>query len=122
MCKQRHLTIVGNNVLINAVINSSFLFNAQIEIPPLNFIKLVDQQNKNFLWGGTAKIAHNTLIADYNSGGIRYKDLDCFILSINMKFLLNLTCKTENCCTILPRLWINNMFKIPSQCINGNQI
>ena len=121
MWKQRHLTILGKNVLINALINSSFLFNAQIEIPPPNFIKLVDQQNKNFLWGGTAKIAHNTLIADYNSGGIRYKDLDCFIISINMKFLLNLTSKTVSCCTILPRLWLNTMLRIPSQCINENQ-
>ena len=28
MWKQRHLTIVGKKVLINALINSSFLFNA----------------------------------------------------------------------------------------------
>ena len=73
--KQRPLTIFGKNILINSLINSSFLFNAQIEIPPPDFIKLADKQNKNFLWAGTPKIAHQSIIADYNEGGISYKDL-----------------------------------------------
>ena len=105
--KQRPLTIIGKNVLINSLINSSFLFNAQIEIPPPDFIKLVDKQNKSFLWGGTAKIAHNTIIADYNEGGIRYKDVECFVRSINLKFLLNLTMEIPNRCAVLPQLWFN---------------
>ena len=40
--------------------------------------------------GGTPKITHNTIIADYSEGGIKYKDLDSFIKSINVKFLVNL--------------------------------
>ena len=109
--KQRPLTLIGKNLLIN----SSFLFNAQIEIPPPDFIKLVDKQNKSFLWGGgTPKIAHNTIIADYNEGGIQYKDLDCFLSSINIKFLLNLTADTPNKCTILPQYWFNRLCKVPT--------
>ena len=122
MWKQRHLTIIGKNVLITALINSSFIFNAQIEIPPPDFLKLVDQINKNFLWGGVAKIAHNSLIADYDQGGIRYKDLDCFISAVNIKFLLNLLSSEPNRCTTLPKLWINMMFKIPFQHLNEKQI
>ena len=113
--KQRPLTLIGKNLLINSLINSSFLFNAQIEIPPPDFIKLVDKQNKSFLWGGgTPKIAHNTIIADYNEGGIQYKDLDCFLSSINIKFLLNLTADTPNKCTILPQYWFNRLCKVPT--------
>ena len=41
--KQRPLTLIGKNMLIN----SSFLFNAQIEIPPPDFIRLVDKQSNN---------------------------------------------------------------------------
>ena len=70
MWKQRNITIMGKNVLINALINSTFLFNAQIELPPENFLKSVEKQNKDFLWGGTSKIAHDSLIADFNQGGI----------------------------------------------------
>ena len=119
--KQRPLTIMGKNLLINSLINSTFLFNAQIENPPQDFIKLVDIQNKNFLWGGVAKIAHDTLIADYNQGGIRYKELGYFIQSINMKFLIKLSSQSPNRCTILPQLWINNLFKIPNSYNNDNQ-
>ena len=90
MWKQRPLTMMGKKLLINSLLNSSFLFNAQIENPPPDFIKLVDKQNKQFLWGGAAKIAHNTLIADYNQGGIRY------IQSINMKFLIKLSSQLPN--------------------------
>ena len=90
MWKQRNLTIFGKNLLINALSNSLFLFNAQIDNPPNDFIKLADSVNKDFLWGGgTPKIAHHSIIADYNQGGIKYKDLSCMISSINMKFILN---------------------------------
>ena len=117
----RPLTIFGKIILINSLINSSFLFNAQIEIPPPDFIKLADKQNKNFLWAGTPKIAHQSIIADYNEGGISYKDLDYFVRSINVKFLLNLTCETPNRCSILPQFWFNDLFKIPNSYQNENQ-
>ena len=54
-----------------------------------DFLKLVDEKNKTFLWGGTAKIAHHSIIADYSEGGIKYKDLACLITSVNVKFLFN---------------------------------
>ena len=50
--KQRTLTIMGKNLLINSLLNSLFIFNAQIEIPPPEFIKIIEEKNKNFLWGG----------------------------------------------------------------------
>ena len=100
--KQRPLTIIGKNLLINSLINSTFLFNVQIEIPPPDFLKIVDKQNKN------------SIIADYNEGGIRYKDLDCFVRSVNIKFLPNLTADTPNKCTILPQYWFNRLCKVPT--------
>ena len=101
--------------------NSTFLFNAQIELPPENFLKSVENQNKDFLWGGTSKIAHDSLIADFNQGGIRYKDLNSFVRSVNVKFVLNLTCENKSRCTVLPQFWFNNLFKIPQSSNNDNQ-
>ena len=86
-----------------------------------NFLKSVEKQNKDFLWGGTAKIAHDSLIADFNQGGIRYKDLKLFVRSVNVKFLLNLTCENKSRCTVLPQFWFNNLFKIPQSSNNDNQ-
>ena len=89
-----------------------FIFNRQIEMPPHDFIKLVEQRNKNFLWGGTAKIAHNSIIADYSEGGMKYKDLYSFILSVNIKFLCNINNNDDLNCFLLPKLWINQIFNI----------
>ena len=118
--KQRNITIIGKNILINSLLNSTFIFNAQIEFPPKDFLKLVEHLNKDFLWRGAAKIAHNSIIADYIEGGIRYKDLNSFVISINVKFLQNITCINRSRCTILPQFWINSLFKIPSYSNNEN--
>ena len=116
--KRRTLTIAGKNLLINSLSTSLFIFNAQIDIPPVDFIKMVEQIHKEFLWLGTPKIAHHTLIADYDKGGIKYKDLNDFISSINVKFIQNLP---PDKCTghyVLPNFWIRNLSKYLSAPIN----
>ena len=121
MWKQRYLTIIGKNLLINALSNSQFLFNSQIDKPPDEFIKLADKENKQFLWGGTPKIAHHTIIADYQHGGIKYKDLTSLISSINLKFLLNLSISVEDNYCALPKMWTKQLFGIPLSYENENQ-
>ena len=64
--RQRNLTLIGKNLLINSLSTSLFIFNAQIDIPPVDFIKLVESLHNNFLWsGGMPKIAHHTIIVNY---------------------------------------------------------
>ena len=41
--KRRNLTIAGKNLLINSLSTSLFIFNAQIDIPPVDFIKMVEK-------------------------------------------------------------------------------
>ena len=120
--KQRNLTIMGKNLLINSLSTSLFIFNAQIDIPPVEFIKSVEKIHKEFLWGGTPKIAHHTIIADYEKGGIKYKDLNSFLASINVKFIQNLS--PNICCghSVLPNLWIKKLFKIPTSTNNEQQM
>ena len=112
---------MGKNLLINALLNSLFIFNAQIEIPPAEFIKIVDSKNKNFLWGGTAKIAHHSIIGDYHEGGIKYKDLDTFVMAVNIKFLIRLKVNCNLNSTCLLRFWLMQMFQIPTECANDDQ-
>ena len=113
--RQRSLTIMGKNLLINSLSTSLFLFNSQIEIPPIDFVKSVEKVHKDFLWsGGTPKIAHHTLIAEYEKGGIKYKDLNSFIAAINIKFIHNISCNPCSGNALLPNLWITKLFKIPT--------
>ena len=112
--KQRNLTLMGKNLLINSLSNSLFVFNAQVEVPPVGFMKLVEKINKDFLWGGTPKIAHHALIANYERGGIKYKDLNDFIASTNVKFVQNLRSSSLSAHSVLPNYWIKKLFKIPT--------
>ena len=83
-----------------------------------NLINFVDVKtntgtlHKQFLWGGVPKIAHRTLIANYEYGGIGYRDLNEFISSMNVKFIQNLPLVSETSHTVLPILWIKQLFKI----------
>ena len=111
---QRNLTLFGKNVLINSLSTSLFIPNAQIENPPVDFIKLVEKMHKGFLWTGVPKIAHNTIIASYKDGGIKYRDLNCFISAINVKFLQKISCSPVYNYLVLPNMWLKKLFKIPT--------
>ena len=98
---------MGKNLLINSLLNSQFCFNAQIENPPVEFVREIELKNKKFLWNdGVPKIAHHSLMGDYNVGGIRYKDIPAFLRSINMKFLLRLAHRLDLNNTCIPKYWL----------------
>ena len=108
------MTLIGKTVLIKSLSTSLFIYNSQIDPPPDDFIKLVEELHKNFLWSGTPKIAHNAIIADYKCGGINYKDLQSFIAAINVKFVQKLLVSPANGHLVLPNFWIKNLFNIPT--------
>ena len=113
---------MGKNLLINALLNSLFLFNAQIEIPPQDFVRLVDSKNKIFLWGGgTPKIAHHSIVGDIHEGGLKYKDLSTLSIAINFKFLNRLKHNKGGNDTCLLRFWLMQLFKIPIEYNNDDQ-
>ena len=113
--KQRNLTLFGKSLLISSLSTSLFLYNAQIDIPPADFIKLVEASHKDFLWAGVPKIAHHTIIGNYKSGGIKYKDLHSLIAAINMKFIQTLPeNKKRSPHQLLLNYWIKKMFQIPT--------
>ena len=66
--KQRNLTLFGKSILISSLSTSLFIFNTQIDTPPADFIKLVEGLHKDFLWAGVPKIAHHTIIGNYQRG------------------------------------------------------
>ena len=112
--KQRGLTIFGKNVLINTFINSQILYNSQIELPPQDFIKILEKIKKQFLWGGNiAKIAHKSIIGTKEQGGFNYIDMQHKINSLNVKFILKLT-KCRSGRSILPQYWISECFEVSS--------
>ena len=118
--KKRDLTLFGKNNVITALINSQILFNAQIETPPPDFLKIVENIKKSFLWGGGCpKISHYSLIGNIKQGGINYTDLQVQIKTLNTKFILTLqNCKSNR--RLLPCSWIHDMFRRSSNISNND--
>ena len=72
--------------------------------------------HKDFLWAGVPKIAHHTIIGNYQRGGIKYKDLHSFIAAINFKFTQTLPdCRNMFPHQVLLNHWIKKMLKIPTR-------
>ena len=46
--RQRGLSLFGRNLVINSLLDSLFLFNAQVEAPPTEFIRIVEMKRKTF--------------------------------------------------------------------------
>ena len=123
MWKQRDMTIIGRNLLMNSLLNSLILFNAQIEAPPKEFIRISDMKNKSFLWnGGVAKIAHHSLIGSYQQGGIKYKDIETTLKSLNFKYIKRLLNQIVTNSTCLPKYWLMRLFKIPVECTTSEEL
>ena len=86
--RQRDLTLFGKTLIIKSLINSQFLFNSQVEMPPDDFLKEVNKKCKDFLWnGGTPKIAHKSIINPLFEGGLAFPDLECFLEAQSLKAL-----------------------------------
>ena len=60
-----------------------------------------------------AKIAHNSLIGEFTEGGMRYKDINSFVLSLNMKFIARIDTRDNANSTCIPWCCLLDMFTSP---------
>ena len=109
--RQRHITIFGKNLLINALILSLVSYQAHVKEPPEPFKKELKSIIKTFLWsGGVPKIAHNSAISDWEGGGFRCKQIDKFLESLKIKFLKKINFQNPDRWMLLPIKWITDHF------------
>ena len=74
------------------------------------------------MWnGGVAKIAYHSLIGDFKQGGIKYKDIDATVKSLSLKFIQRLLSNQATNSTCLPRYWLMDLFKIPTEGKNSEE-
>lgn len=91
--KNRDLTIEGKKILINSYIMSSISYLADIYTGnvPENFISKTKNLVREFLWSGkTWRISQKNLGLKKCHGGIQLKDLDNFIASKKLKWIIKI--------------------------------
>ena len=91
MWKWRNLSLAGKVTIFKTLAISKVVYVAFLStIPRVILRKLTDIQ-KDFIWGGKRpKVAHNTLIASYEDGGLKSVDIVAKIRALRLSWISRL--------------------------------
>jgi hypothetical protein len=80
MWSQRNLSLIGKITILKSLAFSKIIYQCGILIPPPKFIDHINDLAFKFLWSNKQdKIKRNTIIADYESGGLKMLDIKSFL-------------------------------------------
>ena len=77
---QRDLSIIGQILVFKSLALSKVIYQCNNLEIPADVIKQLNQLAFNFIWQFKKdKVKRNTIIADYENGGLKMIDVECFI-------------------------------------------
>ena len=77
---QRELTVLGRITIFKSLALSKVIYQCNNIVVPDDFIKQLIQVAYNFIWQGKPeKVKRNTVIADYEHGGLKMLDIESFL-------------------------------------------
>jgi hypothetical protein len=80
MWLQRDLSLIGKITILKSLAFSKIIYQCGVITPPPDFIAEIKNLAYGFVWNHKPdKIKRETLIANYNKGGLKMLDLDSFI-------------------------------------------
>ena len=77
--KQRDLTLMGKNQLLKTFIYSKLIYVASLTPVPTWLYEELEKIVWDFIWRGKPKIKKNTLMLDYEQGGLKYMHFQSLI-------------------------------------------
>lgn len=110
--KKRKLTTIGKIFIIKSLILPKFTFLATSCIFPNNYIKEIESCCFKYIWGGkNDKVKRNTLIGDYQKGGLKMVDFDSYFTSLKASWVSKFTSTTLPNWMINSTKYFNNLGK-----------
>ena len=89
--RQRNLTIYGKCEIIRTLAVSKILYVTNVLCPKAQFIKIIKNKLCDFIWNGKRPtIKYNSLISDYQDGGIKLPDIETKIKTQQMNWIKKL--------------------------------
>jgi exonuclease III len=77
---QRELTVLGRITIFKSLAFSKVIYQCNNITVPDDFVKQLIQVAYNFIWQGKPeKVKRKTVIADYEHGGLKMLDIECFL-------------------------------------------
>ena len=112
--RQRNLTIYGKCEIIRTLAVSKILYVTNVLCPKAQFIKIIKNKLCDFIWNGKRpKIKYNSLISDYQDGGIKRPDIETKIKTQQLNWIKKLLNCSENASntswSIIPRMYLDQI-------------
>jgi hypothetical protein len=123
MWSQRDLSLIGKITILKSLAFSKVIYQCGVLAIPPNYIELLEDIAYKFIWNNKPnKIKRKTLIADYESGGLKMLDIQCFVKAQKAMWVKRLVTKDQASWKALPNLFLhglleNNTFKCNMECL-----
>ena len=110
--KKRKLTTIGKILIIKSLILPKFTFLATSCIVPNKYIKEIESCCFKYIWEGkNDKVKRNTLIGEYQKGGLKMVDFDSYFTSLKASWVSKFNSTTMPNWKIIPTKYFNNLGK-----------
>ena len=123
--KRRKITLIGKILILKNLVIAKLVYTASVLSILDDIISKVKSMLYKFVWDNKPdKIKRNTLIGDYNQGGLKMPDIKSLITALLAKYAYRLTNHSLEKWTILPSYFLQSyggnleVFKMSLKCVN----
>ena len=110
---KRNLSILGKVLIIKALIIPIFTFIVSSCVIPEKYKKEIESKCFKFIWNGKPdKVKRNTLIGDFEKGGLKMIDIESYFISLKASWLSRLADSKFSNWKLIPLKYLNNMLTI----------
>ena len=108
--KPRNLTLYGRITILKSLGLSKLVYNTSVLKIPASFIASVKQTIRDFVWNGTPKIKHNTMIGPTSKGGLNLPDFKIINNSLKVVWIRRLyESKEDASWSYIPLVFIRHL-------------
>jgi hypothetical protein len=122
MWQQRNLSLIGKITILKSLAFSKILYQCGVMTVPGKFIEHINDLAYKFVWGYKPdKIKRETLIANYESGGLKMLDVKSFLMAQKAMWVKRLSSPDSASWKALPQMFLdgllgNETFKCNIEC------
>ena len=96
--EKRNLSLLGKILIVKTLIIPQFTYIASSTVLNKQYVDQLEKEIYNYIWDGKKdKVKRNSLIADYEKGGLKMIDVKSYFNTLKVKWVLRLLeATTEN--------------------------
>ena len=106
----RDLSLIGKITSLKSLAFSTIIYQCAVLTLPPEFTELINDIAYQFLWNNKPeKIRRKTIIADYEQGGLKMIDINCFLKAQKATWVKRLLTPDNASWKALPKLYLNEL-------------